>query len=86
MTDQRKKKRPKRILWIGVIGFILVLGLLSISFLIEKESDPIRVEIIDNDTKSGKVLYKITHLKDGRIDYVFNFSENMGTRSFDSYP
>lgn len=77
----KNKERPRRkknfAIVIGFIGFLVIIALFSISFIYEKNSDPVRVEIIDV-LDDGRILYKITHLNDGRIDYVFNFTENFG--------
>jgi len=79
MSDQRRKKRPKRILWIGGIGMIVVIMVLGVFYYIESISDPVIVEVLFNDTSTGESLSKITHLKDGTIDYVFNYTESIGT-------
>jgi len=80
--SRKERKKSNKPIYLGVIAFFLVIGFFSFMYVFEKTSDPIRVEIIDNDTETGKVLYKITHLNDGTIDYVFNFTESMGTTTY----
>jgi len=86
MKDRKKPTRKRNFAVVfGVIGFLAIIGLFSFSFIYEKNTDPVRIEVIDI-TKDGKILYKITHLNDGRIDYVFNFTENFGATSPDKMP
>ncbi len=86
MKDRKKPRRKRNFAIVfGFIGFLAIIALFSISFIYEKNSDPVRIEVIDI-TEDGKILYKITHLNDGRIDYVFNFTENLGTSSIDKMP
>lgn len=78
MKDRKKPRRKRGFAIVfGFIGFLAIIALFSISFIYEKSSDPVRIEIIDI-LDDGRILYKITHLNDGRIDYVFNFTENFG--------
>lgn len=79
MTQEKKKRKSKRIMYVGASGFIIVIVILGIISYIESVSDPIIVEVLFNDTATGESLSKITHLKDGTIDYIFNYSENIGS-------
>jgi len=75
----KKQKKSKRIMLVGVFGFIAVIAILSVISYIESISDPVIVEVLFNDTSTGESLSKITHLKDGTIEYIFNYSERIGT-------
>jgi len=82
LNEEKPRDKRKRIILAGLMILVFVLAGMGILFLYEKSSDPVIVEIIDNSSSKG-ILYKIIHLNNGRIDYVFNYTENIGTHTSD---
>lgn len=82
MIPQNNKEKRKKIILAGIAISMFVVAGLSLLFYYEKSSDPVIVKIIDNSSTKG-TLYKIIHLNNGRIDYIFNYTENIGTHTSD---
>jgi len=81
LKERKEKKKSNKPVTYGFIGLIAIMSILIILFNLDLNEEPkFLVDVISDDPYN--YLEKRTNLKDGSVNWHFNYTERMGSKSY----